>query len=322
MIDIKSIWQSQEPTGDIIIKTKISDIQHLNCYCATNQITGQYLYLMSVAKNIEIPELQNYRFKGVECFSTEVNDRYELIIYLLDNDLKDIFSLFIQNIIEDVAEIETENEAVKITLKVISKWKKLFDKINFNGLTVEQQKGLIGELLFINFLIDDKKSIEKIFSAWTGPDQDDKDFRFGSIGIEIKLTSSKYPKLQITNEGQLDTQNLNNLFLILYAVENVKENGFSLHSLIYQIRNKLTFNPDELIFFNERLLSLGYIKGEEEYYNTLYSIKQIYNYRVNEGFPRIIKSQLQLGIYNASYSIELSAVESFVIAVDKIMDLI
>ncbi|MCW4452460.1 PD-(D/E)XK motif protein [Kaistella sp. BT6-1-3] len=311
MVNIKSIWETQKPTGDIIIKTRIEDIPHLNCYAATNHITGQHLYIMSVSKNVEIPELKNYRFKGVEIFIVDTDDLCELNIYLLDNDLKDIFSLFIQNILEDIAESVTESEAVTKTLNVISKWKKLFDKINFNGLSIEQQKGLIGELLFINHLLDYPKSPSTILNAWTGPDFEDKDFVFGGTGIEIKLTSSKYPKIKITNEGQLDAQNLNELFLILYTVEHVKENGFTLYSLIDQTQQKLSANIDELKFFNERLMLLGYFEEDKEHYNKMFSLKRTYSYSVSEDFPKIIKSQLPIGIYNTSYFIELSAVENF-----------
>ena len=319
MVNIKSIWETQKPTGDIIIKTRIEDIPHLNCYAATNHITGQHLYIMSVSKNVEIPELKNYRFKGVEIFPVETDDFCELNIYLLDNDLKDIFSLFIQNILEDIAESVTENEAVTKTLNVISKWKKLFDKINFNGLSIEQQKGLIGESLFINHLLDHQKSSSTILNGWTGPDFEDKDFVFGATGIEIKLTSSKYPKLKITNEGQLDAQNLNELFLILYTVEDVKENGFTLNSLIDQIQEKLSANIDELKFFNERLMLLGYFEDDKEHYNKMYSLKKIYTYSVSEEFPKIIKSQLPIGVYNTSYFIELSAVENFSVEMEEII---
>ena len=318
MVNIKSIWETQKPTGDIIIKTRIEDIPHLNCYAATNHITGQHLYIMSVSKNVEIPELKNYRFKGVEIFPVETDDFCELNIYLLDNDLKDIFSLFIQNILEDIAESVTENEAVTKTLNVISKWKKLFDKINFNGLSIEQQKGLIGESLFINHLLDHQKSSSTILNGWTGPDFEDKDFVFGATGIEIKLTSSKYPKLKITNEGQLDAQNLNELFLILYTVEDVKENGFTLNSLIDQTQEKLSANIDELKFFNERLMLLGYFEDDKEHYNKMYSLKKIYTYSVSEEFPKIIKSQLPIGVYNTSYFIELSAVENFSVEMEEI----
>ena len=318
MVNIKSIWETQKPTGDIIIKTRIEDIAHLNCYAATNHITGQHLYIMSVSKNVEIPELKNYRFKGVEIFIVETDISRELNIYLLDNDLKDIFSLFIQNILEDIAESVTENEAVTKTLNVISKWKKLFDKINFNGLSLEQQKGLIGELLFINYLSEHRKSPTTILNAWTGPDFEDKDFVFGATGVEIKLTSSKYPKIKITNEGQLDAQNLNELFLILYTVEDVKENGFTLNSLIGQTQQKLSANIDELKFFGERLMLLGYFVDDKEHYNKMYSLKKTYSYSVSDEFPKIIKSQLPVGVYNTSYFIELSAVENFSVEMEDI----
>ena len=311
MINIKSLWENQKPTGDFIIKTKIDDIAHLNCYAATNHITGQHLYIMSISKNVEIPELKNYHFKGVEIFCIDVGNEIELNIYLLDNDLKDIFSLFIQNILEEILESITENEALNKSLNVISKWKKLFDKINFNGLSSEQQKGLVGELLFINWLLDNQKSPQIILNAWTGSDFEDKDFVFGSTGIEIKLTSSKYPKLKITNERQLDTQNLNELFLILYVTEEVKENGFSLNSLIDEIREKISINLEELKFFNEKLLLIGYFDNDAEHYNKTYSLKNIIHLMVSSDFPKIINDVLPLGIYDISYSIEISAVDGF-----------
>lgn len=318
MVNIRSIWDTQKQTGNNIIKTRIEDIPQLHCYAATNHITGQHLYIMSVSRSIEIPELKNFRFKGVEIFTIETEKDYQLNIYLLDNELKDIFSLFIQNILEDIADSITENEALTKTLNVISKWKKLFDKINFNGLSIEQQKGLIGELLFINYLLDQEQSPTKILNAWTGPDFDDKDFVFGAVGIEIKFTTSKYPKLKITNEGQLDTQNLNHLFLILYSSEAVKENGFSLNSLIQQTKEKFSKNLNDLKFFEERLMQLGYLEDDKEQYNTIYSLKKTYSYLVENDFPRIIKSILPLGVYNTSYLIELSAVENYAASFEDI----
>ena len=319
MVNIKSIWDSQKPTGDIIIKTKIDKIPHLNCYAATNHITGQHLFILSVSKNVEIPELKNYRFRGVEIFPLELEHNFELNIYLLDNDLKDIFSLFIQNILEDIVDCVTENEAFTKTLNVIAKWKKLFDKINFNGLNTEQQKGLIGELLFFNCLLDNQKTSANVLNAWTGADFEDKDFTFRTTGIEIKFTSSKTPKVKISSERQLDTQNLNELFLILYTAEEVKENGFSLNSIIEQTRQKLSANTEELKFFNERLLLIGYFEDDKAHYNKMYSLKKTFSFIVAADFPKIVKSQIPLSIYNVSYSIELSAIEKFIVEKDTIL---
>ncbi|MCL2246480.1 MAG: PD-(D/E)XK motif protein [Lentimicrobiaceae bacterium] len=319
MISIKTIWESHKPTGDIIIKTKIDDISHLNCYAATNHITGQHLFILSVSKTVEIPELKNYRFRGVEIFPIELENTFELNIYLLDNDLKDIFSLFIQNVLEDIFDCITESEALAKTLNVIAKWKKLFDKINFNGLNNEQQKGLIGELLFFNYLLDNHKSATNILNAWTGADFEDKDFTFGATGVEVKFTSAKTPKVTISSERQLDTQSLNELFLILYTAEEIKENGFSLTSLVEQIRHKISVNAGELKLFNEKLMLIGYFEDDKSHYNKMYSLKKTLAFEVADSFPKIVKSQIPLSIYDVKYSIELSAIEQFIVNIEAVL---
>lgn len=319
MVNVKSLWESQKPTGEIIIRTRIDDIPHLRCYAATNHITGQHLYIMSLSPTIEIPELKNYRFRGVEIFTVESEEIFELNIYLLDNDLKDIFALFIQNILDDVSESVTESEGLKVTLNVLSKWKRLFDKINFNGLSLQQQKGLIGELLFMNFILDNQKSIHTAIHGWTGVDFEDKDFVFGASGVEVKMTSSKNPRIKISSERQLDTQNLSDLCLVLYSTEEVRQNGFSLNSLVEQTRQKISANSDELKFFDERLLLAGYLSDDREHYNRMYSLKRAFFFDVDEHFPKIVRSHIPLGIYDTSYFIELSAAEPFMVDAELIL---
>jgi len=323
MINIKSIWENQKPTGDIIIKTRIDDIQHLNCYAATNHITGQHLYIMSVSESLAIPELKNYRFKGVEIYTLpiEAENKIELFIYLLDNDLKDIFSMFIQNVLEDIEKSVTEKEALTTTLNVISKWKRLFDKINFNGLSLEQQKGLIGELLFLNYILDIEKTSGNALNYWTGAEREfeAKDFTLGSVGIEIKFTSSKQPRIKVSNERQLDDENLSELFLILYSTEAVKDNGFSLNSLIKQIRQTISID-EERSFFNVKLQLNGYFEEDREHYNKMYSLKNTFAFAVTSEFPKIVRSKLPLGIYDTSYSIEISAVENFIVELENILE--
>jgi hypothetical protein len=322
MIKIKSIWENHKPTGDIIIKTRIDEILHLNCFAATNHITGQHLYIMTVAKNVIIPELKNYRFKGVEVYSltNEAENKIELYIYLLDNDLKDIFSLFIQNILEDIEKSVTESEAVKTTLNIVSKWKKLFDKINFNGLSLEQQKGLIGELLFLNILLDNEKTFATAVSTWTGAEQDfkAKDFTFGSVGVEVKFTASKQPRIKVSNEKQLDAENLSELFLILYSTEAVKDNGISLNSIVDQARHKIS-TLEERSIFNAKLQLNGYFDEDRDHYGRMYSLKRTFVFSVTADFPKIVKNQLPLGIYDISYSIEISAVENNIIELEQIL---
>jgi hypothetical protein len=320
MINIKSIWENQKPTGDLIIKTRIDEIKHLNCFAATNHITGQHLYILSISKNVIVPELKNYRFKGGAIFAIEVDDKIELNIYLLDNELKDVFSLFIQNILEDIQQSVTENEALKTTLNIASKWKKLFDKISFNGLTLEQQKGLIGELLFLNYLLSQERTSTNAVDAWTGSEQEfeAKDFTLGSIGVEIKLTSSNQPRIKVSNERQLDADNLSKLFLVLYSTEAVKDNGISLNSIVEHTLQNIS-TEEERNIFSAKLQLNGYFDEDREHYGNMYSIKKTFAFAVTSDFPKIVKKQLALGIYDTSYTIEISAVENYMVELEEVL---
>lgn len=322
MVSIKSIWESHVPTDEIIIKTQLEHVKPFKCFAATNHITGNHLYIFETSKNAKFPEFKNFKFKGLFIEIFEFEDARELHIYLLDNQLKDIFSLFIENIVEEISKSVTENEALVETSNVVLKWKKLFDKINFQGLTIERQKGLIGELLLFNSLLDEEYSIDALLESWTGPDFNDKDFRFGSFGIEVKLTSSKVPKVKISSERQLDNENLTKLYLVLYVVEEVKDKGFSLNSIIEQIRTKINNNQNALKFFNERLLLVGYFDEDFENYKRQYAFRKRNFYEVSNDFPRLIASDLPIGLFDAKYNIELSAIEQFLVSNESILELI
>jgi hypothetical protein len=322
MVSIKSIWESHVPTDEIIIKTQLEHVKPFKCFAATNHITGNHLYIFETSKNAKFPEFKNFKFKGLFIEIFEFEDAKELHIYLLDNQLKEIFSLFIENIVEEISKSVTENEALVETSNVVLKWKKLFDKINFQGLSIEKQKGLIGELLLFNSLLEEEYSIDDLLESWTGPDFNDKDFRFGSFGIEVKLTSSKVPKVKISSERQLDNENLTKLYLVLYVVEEVKDKGFSLNSIIEQIRTKINNNQNALKFFNERLLLVGYFDEDFENYKRQYAFRKRNFYEVSNDFPRLIASDLPIGLFDAKYNIELSAIEQFLVSNESILELI
>ena len=322
MVNIKSIWDNQIPDGSLIIKTRIHDVNQFKCFAATNHITGNHIYIMEIAQSTLVPEFKNFKFKGLRIEVLDFSSCKEFNIFLLDNQLKDVFSLFIDDIIDSILISTTENEALVETSNVVLKWKKLFDKINFQGLTSEKQKGLMGELLLFNSFLDEEYSIDDLLESWTGPDFNDKDFRFGSFGIEVKLTSSKVPKVKISSERQLDCENLTRLYLVLYVVEEVKDKGFSLNSVIEQIRTKIKNNQNALKFFNERLMLVGYFDDDFENYNRQYAFRKRNFYKVVSEFPKLVTSDLPIGLFDTEYNIELSAIEQFLASNESILELI
>lgn len=320
MLDLKSIWDNQSPSEDeIIVKTRIETIPQFKCFAATNHKTGNHLFFIDLSNKAVIPEFKKSNFRGVKVDVFDLDTEKQLNIYLIDNELKDIFTLFIENIIDEIKNIPIENDAIRTISNIIQRWKKLFDKLKNQGLTLEQQKGLLGELLFLNEMIEKGFNPYHLLNCWTGPDYEDKDFTIGGTSFEIKLTASKLPRIKITSERQLDSQNLEKLFLKNYICENLKENGISLNDTINNIRNKISNDSATLKYFNEKLELVGYYDDDFEEYFLQYGIKSKTLYEIRDSFPKLISDMLPIGVYNTSYYIENSAVEEFIVDSDEVL---
>lgn len=322
MNDLKNIWEEHLSGKEKYIKSKLENTGIFNAYAATNQITDKRLFLLELSPGTSDFSFKKAKFGGLAIQILEFPANNELTILLLDNSLEDIFIAFIENILDEIVRCATEAEALNKVYDVILRWKKLFDKAASAVMTLEQQKGLFGELLLLDTLIFENYEPKEVLSSWCGPMHGDKDFIFGSVGIEVKLTSSKYPSIKITNERQLENTALEKLYLFLYIVEEVRKNGITLPELANVIRIKLSFNAEMLKIFEERLALSGFLIDEEEHYTQQYFLKALNKYEVNHNFPRIISSNLDQGIYNVSYRIELSACEPQKIISETISELI
>ena len=224
---------------------------------------------------------------------------------------------------QSISHCITEEEGVHSILNTISRWKKMFEKITPEGLTLEQQKGLMGELLFFNYLLDNGIEVDKAIDYWTSVEQDfrAKDFSISKIAVEIKFTSSEQPKIQISSERQLDREYFDHLFVVLYVAKAVKSGGFSLNSIIERTKNRIVL--EELhILFNNKLLQSGYFDKDKESYNKMFTLEKINTFYVSDSFPKITTTDLNMGVSDVSYSIQASVIGEFIIDNNRILDYI
>lgn len=322
--DLDLIWSKQFPNEDsFVIKDKIQKLEQFECYIATNHKLGRRLFIIGLSSETKIPEYKRNKFQGVRIEVFELDEtQKEINIFLLEDDLKDIFTLFIENIIDDLHGLVTEKEAVLSILNCVEKWRRIFGFYKPDGLTKEQQKGLIGELLFIKHLLDEKKtSVTQILNSWTGPDLEAKDFNFPNVNAEVKFTTSTLPRIKISSERQLENIDGLTLYLLNIIASDSKSEGISLNSLIEEIRNVISESLSDLKLFNEKLEKLKYFDIDKENYNSNYNIKSFSFYEVDEQFPKIIPSEIPKGIHNTSYYVELSAIEKNKINNDTVIKL-
>lgn len=241
------------------------------------------------------------------------------ILQSASSDQNDVFAIVAKDVLD---ELQKQKEADKyvVTLKRrIEKWRKFFKNTVGNRLSERMIIGLYGELTFIKELKE--CGIEIVSDMWNGPIKSAQDFQGENVAIEVKTSSANIlDYVTISSEVQLDAADREALFLVGYRVTRNEATGTTLPELITQVSELL--NEQQLARFKANLTCLGYSEDDASFYSKRYSLKERQSYRVQEGFPRILRSDLPQGVMETSYKLALRTCDEFAVEFDEILQTI
>lgn len=290
-------------------------------------VERSYLLLLRHSEDAYDPKRTLPRPKGIHIVSEPVpgtNDRV-LLFRLLDAAQRSLFYQLCLDIIESTRDAETERVAVASAINRTWRWHHLL-KGGGSSLSEEEQKGLFGELRFLEGFLLPNLPAEDAISSWTGPFGAPKDFEVGDICIEAKTRrGAATPYVLISSEHQLDDTSIRALFL--YVTDVAREitpagQGETLTTVVNRIRRTISWEyPEALTQFESALAAVGYRRepGQDELSwivagSTLYS--------VTSEFPRIRATDLASGLSNVRYSLSLVDCEKFQVESDVLLALI
>lgn len=314
MTNIKNIWDSQITSfKNEVIKHYIGEIKNVKCFIGTISFSKAKFFTLEIEPDKKIHSNYLKRFIGVEVQVLPSDDgNNELTIILLEEELSEIFILFIEDIIKSLLIVNNTDEALLAISNRINYWKKLFGKYSNGLLTPEKQRGLFGELYFLNKLLQDSSKSDYIINAWQAPTGANQDFYFNKKVVEVKTSKSNNPTIKISNELQLDIAGLESLYIAFFKLNEYPDENHSLLNLIIEIRGNLSENLELLKEFDLKLESLGVLpETEEEYNETGFVVRDEKYYQVSEEFPKIIKSMVSEEISKVSYEISPIDFEKF-----------
>ena len=248
--------------------------------------------------------------------SPNETDKNILIFKLLNFEHRDIFAVLCEDLIASIADETKEKKIILEVLNRFEKWKSLFNKIASNGLKPEEQRGLFGELYFLRKFLLTNNDYLSVVSSWTGTEKQIRDFQSGTWAVEVKSTQgNNHQKIQISSERQLDTTNLEDLFLYHISLEQQQNSGESLNDIIDSIKGILRIDTIALNKFKSKIYEVGYFDFQRNLYNSVgYHIRQDIFYKVENDFPRIEENDIRTGVGDVKYSIITSQCTSFQIS--------
>lgn len=315
MNNIKNIWINQELNSDsFTIRENFFVNKSFNCFVGRIGASNAKMFQIEIDIGTQIHKNYLKRFHGVEIRVLDSKKgKNDITIILSDNDLMDVFILFIEDLIRSLKTINNENNIPLILNEKVGYWGKLFAKIKGELLSKERQRGLYGELIFLNTLLNRSNDFVKTISSWTGPDGSNQDFSNGLTAVEVKSSKATKPTVNIASELQLDWTILDNLYLHVIHLDELNNGPDTLKKMIEVIKQRVEKHPNLLRLFEEKLDLVGIPFGEEKHYNEVgFIIRSQRAYEVQNGFPVLINKTINNeAIHNVKYQIDLTALEPF-----------
>lgn len=310
---IESIWNKVIPSGEGEFEYKLLSKESIPQLNIGFDKKSQKCLILELPFDFDKPfqqfEKENLSlkyFKKEKC----------LCIILNDDFFKDLFDDLILSIYSKISKISNPEEYSELFTRHFFKWSAFFENKKTDGLTRDQVKGLIGELIYLkNLLLNRQLSIDDILHSWRGPYDEGHDFVFEFTDYEIKTIETTKNSVRISSEFQLESEKGKELELVVIFVNQDNENGLSLKSLIDEIKLiVLDRFGDNSIFINS-LAQKGLIIGDLDQYEIYrYTpIEEISYDSSKENFPKLIRSSIPEEINKLNYNIRLNLIEEFII---------
>lgn len=218
---------------------------------------------------------------------------------------------------EILSRIEAGAGCAEAARSTIEEFRSLLVRPSSSQVPVNKVAGLIGELLFLNRILDRNGSA---WRSWRGPAGDRHDFSSQSHALEVKVSLGK-GRTSITINGfeQLEKPAGGTLHLVHLELEAAGSGMLSVDALGRAALGK----ADEPENLQQLLSALGCEDVSDPSWNhTSFRIENETLYLVDEGFPRLVPTMLAAasppgGISKVSYSADLSTASDFLIGPEE-----
>ncbi|MGP0585402.1 PD-(D/E)XK motif protein [Paenibacillus timonensis] len=330
---IESIWLQIEESIEVedirkgIIKRLIMPQWTNKIFLGVEIETKKRLFVFEapykMLRNLgSLPQTNGFE-ASIRYLGDEEENYLSLFLMVKKTQFHDLFVSLIKNILEHLDPLDTEH-SVEIIISRLLKWQKFLERFHFEGLGEEAQRGLFGELFFLNRLLEVGVSSNVVMRAWKGPENSVHDFIFEGCSLEVKTSISKqHQKVYISSERQLDNSQSGELYLCHFSLDNQSGQGCSLNQIIQIIREKINSAPLVSELFEDKLFEAGYLGiHSERYDNPTYSIREYNLFKVSEGFPRIIENDLIDGVGDVKYSIMISQCKQYLVSENAVLNTI
>ena len=315
LLDLNSKWKNvlhfKNKKGYNALRISAECIPDL--FIATN-IDGYRCLLLFLPPNIEV------KIKGVDKEKLSLaylKNKNVIVIKLNDVGFLDLYNDLILSLYGKIKDINDAKKSSEELIYSFYKWADFFEDKLITKLSIEEIKGLFGELFVLNELLADSSSVEvnSILSAWKGPYDTTNDFVFDTKNIEVKTKEESKYSVKISSEYQLEKEFDKGLELLIVSVKIDLINGESIYDLLNKIIKYLRENSGNPSILYRALNQKGLTSDSvRQYNNHKFIVVKTDLYDCNkENFPKLSVSNIPEEITGLRYKLRVNTLTPFLI---------
>lgn len=245
--------------------------------------------------------------------------RWNLVFTLQDRKFREVFLRLFDDCHSRSADAPNEAVALDSIGAVIDEWRRLMKPRQMGRLSMDELRGLIGELWLVSNRFSLSRSMEAAVVGWLGPLGLPQDFWYPEDGFhEAKSIGPLTTRIKVTSEQQLDAADLELLVLRVANTDDAAEGAVNLLKLVSKLRAGLTAEAISHDILEERLTALGVDLGDPFYEDTWFVVSSLTRYSVTDGFPAIRASGLPEGLDRVKYQLTVSDLAEFLVEEAKV----
>lgn len=306
------------PWDDIAVPSANLNVRQLSGNTAVpcfwgRDANGACLFLMELQGD----HAAQYRKNSTAVSGIHVDLRAErtgqqrLVLTLEEEANRDLFQGLCQTLGAALTHASDSASSLAVALAHIRRWKTFFSGRGAQHLSPQEVRGLFAELTFLIELLTRLPSPTSAVSAWLGLEKSHQDFIFGNTAVEVKsLSGTERNTVRISSEDQLESLN-DALFLRIYRLSSLADatGTRSLNEIVSTLQASLADN-DSLEALNRKLNKYGYAPLPE-YDEPRFVVTEVRTFRVEQDFPRLVRSTLPSGVTKVAYDIKLETIATF-----------
>lgn len=313
-------WKGLTPTVDQIIGRRVGGEHPLDAFWIKG-VDGSPGLLIRGIDPSRVPEPEQLpRPRGLALEVALDAPHVEARMLLREHEDREVFLILCKDVLSYSGGSATAADATSNVFRRLAHWHSLMTRGRTSAMSAYEVRGLIGELYVLERLIA-SAGFAAALSAWVAPDELPQDFACEDRLIEVKarLAGSRQV-VRISSLAQLEPAQLPLTLIVVELVASEGANTATLNQTCTRlVEHARSFGPQMVDRIEAALFKRGYIQLDA-YDAEAYRVAGMTAFDCREGFPRLVRSEVDARIPEAKYMVDLSLVGDFAISIELVLD--